>query len=193
MNTLFTVVFLAFMLVIGIERIWETFLRKGKERGIIIAGWTLSVLTIAYIMVYGGAVVEYFIIKRPINLIISFLGFSMYLVGLIGRWWVIKTLGKYHSVHIEIRNTHSLIKQGPYKYLRHPMYFFIIFEILGIPLIPNSYYACFIALFIYIPLLLIRLHLEEKAMIEKFGDAYLQYKSEVSGLFPFKKLKRKKI
>ncbi|RLI00513.1 hypothetical protein DRO38_06320 [Candidatus Bathyarchaeota archaeon] len=190
MNIFFTLSFLAFMVIMGIHRIWETFLRKGKVKGNIVKGWTLPALTIAYIMVCVGAVVEYFVIKRPINFIITFLGFSMYLIGLVGRSWAIKTLGRYHSVQIEIRNRHPLIREGPYKYLRHPIYFSIIFEILGIPLVPNSYYACLIALFIYIPLLFIRLRQEEKVMIEKFGDVYLQYKREVDGLLPFKLLKK---
>ena len=37
-----------------------------------------------------------------------------------GRQWAFNSLGKYWSVDIEIRDNHELIKNGPYKYMRHP-------------------------------------------------------------------------
>lgn len=189
----FTILFLSFMLIMGFQRIWETFFKKiGKEEGLIIKKWTLVALTTLHFAAGILTVVEYFVFGREINFVITTLGFTMYFLGLIFRKWSIRALGKYHSIHIEIRSHHPLIKEGPYQYLRHPYYLGVIFELLGFPLVPNAYYAFCFSLFAYVPLLFIRLYFEEKAMIEKFGETYLLYKRETWGLFPFRRVRSMK-
>jgi protein-S-isoprenylcysteine O-methyltransferase Ste14 len=181
----FTILFSSFILIMSIQRIWETFFRRNStERGHIIKRWTLPALSITHFTIGIVTVIEYFIVDKKINFLISLIGLGMYLFAFILRNRSIRALGKYHSIHIEIREKHKLIKKGPYKYIRHPYYCSVIFEMLGFPLIPNSYYAFFISLFIYIPLLFIRLYYEEKAMIAKLGDEYITYKKNTWGFFP---------
>jgi len=184
----FAIFFLIFMLMMSVYRIWETFFKKNeKEKGHIINKWTLPALSSVHFTVGIIAIIEYCIVERDINFFVTALGIFMFSFSFILRIWSIKTLGRYHSIHIEIRDHHPLIRKGPYKYLKHPYYLSLIFELLGLPLIPNTYFAFFISLFLYIPLVFIRLYLEEKAMIGKFGEEYLLYKREVSGLIPFKR------
>lgn len=183
----FDILFLSFMLMMAVHRIWETFFGKGRCKGSIEKKWTLGVLTIVHFAVGIGCVIEHFIMHREINLFVAFLGLAMFLFALVGRTWAIKTLGKYHSPHIETREDQPLIKTGPYKFLRHPIYFFTMFELTGFPLIPNAYYSFIIALFIYIPLLMLRLYYEERSMVGKFSEEYRLYKKEVRALIPFKK------
>jgi len=165
----------------------ERILSAKMERGKIYAKWTLKALFISYILIIMATVVEYFICRREINFYVTILGFALYLFGLLGREKPVKVLGKYWSPHIEVRETQTLIKKGIYKYMRHPYYFFFLFEIGGFPLIPNSYYSFILTILLYFPLLLIRIHYEEKALISKFGQEYLDYKKEVYGLLPLKK------
>ena len=54
---------------------------------------------------------------------------------------IIERFGKFHSIHIEIRDHQQIIKKGPYKYLRHPYYLSVMLELLGFPLVPNAYYT----------------------------------------------------
>lgn len=188
MNSLFTVVFIAFLVGMSIQRIWETFFKVKKESGEIINKWTLKILVTIHIVIIIAIIAEYFIIKRQINLSISIIGFILYIVALIGRNWSINTLGKYHSPYVKIIDKHLLIRKGPYKYLRHPYYLSVIFEFIGFPLVPNSYYSLCLSLFLYIPALyILRIYPEEKAMIRKFGEEYLLYKREVSGFLPLKR------
>lgn len=177
------------MVMMGIHRIWMTLIKQVGKRGKIEKKWTLHALTVVHSVIGIGAVIEYFLIRREINYIISGIGFGMFFVALLSRNWAIRTLGKYHSPHIEIRKNHKLIKNGPYAYIRHPYYVSVILEILGIPLIPNSYYTFWLALFVYIPLLFIRIWFEEKVMTVTFGENYSNYKREVSGFLPIKKRK----
>jgi protein-S-isoprenylcysteine O-methyltransferase Ste14 len=73
--------------------------------------------------------------------------------------------------------------------MRHPLIFCAIIEAFGLALIPNSYYTFLIALLGFMPFMLFRAYLEEKALIKEFGEEYLKYKKEVFGLLPIKSVK----
>jgi isoprenylcysteine carboxyl methyltransferase (ICMT) family protein YpbQ len=133
-----------------------------------------------------GSILEYFLLDRNINYFLSAIAVVVYISANFGRDWAIKSLAAYWSVHVEIKDDHKLIKRGPYKYLRHPNSLCIISESLAIPLIPNSYYSFLFSLFIYVPLLILRMYLEEKELIKRFGQEYLEYKREVWALLPFR-------
>jgi len=187
LNIPFTILFVLFMVIMAIHRIHSTFFEQREKGGKIEKKWTLYALTTAHFIVGIGTTIEYFWVRREINYIVSGIGLGMFSVALAGRNWATRTLGKLHSPHIEIKKKHQLIKKGPYKYLRHPYYSSVIFEILGVPLIPNSYYAFCLALLVYIPLLFLRVWFEEKVMAQTFGEEYYQYKKEVPEYLPIRK------
>jgi len=187
MRSFFTWMFLFFMGVMTVHRFWETLFRIERERGEVEKGWTMYVLGIVHTLVGIIAIIEYFWLKRRLNYYVTLTGLILFTVAFLGKRWAVKTLGKYHSVQIEIREDQPLIKNGPYKYVRHPIYLCVIFELLGFPLIPNSYYAFLIALFGYVPVLLVRLFLEEKALFKKFGEEYIEYKKRVPCIIPLLK------
>ena len=188
MSSLFTIAFLVFMLMMGIHRVWETFLKYEREPGKIIQKWMLPTLTIIHFIIGIGIVIEYFVMRRTINYYVTVIGLFLYVLGLMGRNLSVRTLGKYHSIHIEVRAIHPLIKDGVYKYIRHPYYVSVVFEILSISLIPNTYYMLIFSFLSYIPILMIKLYYEEKSMLEKFGVQYLSYKKDTGYFFP--KIKR---
>jgi len=184
----YQVFFIVFLMIVIIERVWETFFgNKSQTRGMIFSKWTLWALTFVYGVIILTTLIEFFSIPRTINYGISAIGFLFFAMALFGRNYSIKSLGSFHSINIEIKKGHKIITDGPYKYLRHPYYASIILEVLGIPLISNSFYTFFLALVAYIPLVSLRIYLEECAMNEKIGVVFLNYKAEVNAFFPFKK------
>lgn len=183
----FGIIILIFFLVMSIQRIWETFFKTRKTPGTIINKWSLDILISIHVIIISISIIEYFYMPKSINYIISIVGFFLYFLALLGRHWSSKALGEFHSPHVEIRDNHVLISNGPYKYFRHPYYLSVILEFIGFPLIPNSYIALAVSLFLYIPLLYIfRVFLEEKAMIKKFGPQYIKYINKTIGLYPKK-------
>jgi protein-S-isoprenylcysteine O-methyltransferase Ste14 len=187
MGDLFTYIFLLFMIGMTIHRFWQTLFSVAKEKGEVIRGWTFYALSIIHFMVGIIAVLEYFWVNRRLNYYITLTGLTLFIIAFWGRAWAIKTLGRYHSAHIEIREHHPLIKNGPYRYIRHPYYLAVILEVMGFPLIPNSYYSFLVALFSYIPMVFIRLFFEEKELLIKFGEQYTEYRKEVPCIIPFHK------
>ncbi len=159
-------------------------LKMKKIKGKVYAQWITKLVFIFYVLVFFAPPIEFFIVKRQINYYISVTAFLIYIIGMILWLWAMKTLGKFWSTEIEIRDNHPLIKKGPYKYMRHPHYLFIFCELFGLPLIPNAYYSLIVIAIIFIPLIVLRTVYEEKAMIEKFSNEYLKYKKEVWAFFP---------
>ena len=166
---------------------WNDLSQREKVIGQVKQRWTFSLLFAAHVIVVMGSIVEYLLLKRDISLIVTFLGIILYLCGLIGRNWSIRTLRKYWSIHLEIRKDHKLIRNGPYKYMRHPAYLSILFEVCGIPLILNSYFVFLFAVAAYIPLIVLRIYYEEKEHLTLFGPEYNAYQKEVRALFPIRK------
>ncbi len=187
----YKIIFVVFIIIVILERLWETFFRKkALETGSIVKKWTLWALTFVYILVMSSTILEYFFMQRRVNYAVSAFGLLLFVLALFGRNISIKTLGRFHSINIEIKPNHKIIRHGPYKYLRHPYYLSIMLEVLGMPLIGNSFYAFYLALFAYVPLVLIRTYFEECMMVNKFGETYAKYKSEVHAFFPFQKTQR---
>lgn len=102
------------------------------------------------------------------------------------RWAAIAALGKFWSLHVEMRDNHEFVQNGPFRFLRHPTYFSMILELAAFGLICSAWYMLLIVPFAFIPALIMRLRLEEPALVEKFGDAYRDYQRRVPMVIPYK-------
>ncbi len=102
------------------------------------------------------------------------------------RWAAIAALGKFWSLHVEMRENHEFVQSGPFRFVRHPVYFSMILELAAFGLICSAWWALLAVPFAFIPVLIMRLRLEEPALIEQFGDAYREYQRRVPMLIPYK-------
>ncbi len=112
------------------------------------------------------------------------IGVATSVISLIYFQWIHKTLGENWSPTLEIRKGHQLIKTGPYKRIRHPMY--VQFFLWGISqvLIISNLLAGFSGIIVCLILYLVRVPKEEKMMIENFGDEYIEYAKQAGRIFP---------
>ncbi len=104
-----------------------------------------------------------------------------------GIWlftWSHQTLGANWSGVLEISKGHRMVIEGPYRYVRHPMYSaFFIFG-LGILLQTANWFIGVPHLGAVVWMYLTRVASEEAMMIEHFGDAYRQYMTMTRRLLP---------
>ncbi len=77
----------------------------------------------------------------------------------------------------------QLLDQGIYGRIRHPRYVSVIFGVLAAALFTN-YLASWILLVITFPALLLVVHLEERELRDRFGDAYVTYARRVPRFVP---------
>ena len=147
------------------------------------------ILLTLYVFIALTAMLEFFVIRSngPINFLVTFLGLTLYAGVIPVRQRAITILGSNMSPEVEIKKAHTLVKEGPYSYLRHPLALCVLIELAGFTLVSNSYYAFLGVVTMFFPFLLLRIFLEERALSERFGEEYLQYKREVFALLPFRK------
>ena len=81
------------------------------------------------------------------------------------------------------RQGHELIRTGPYRLARHPIYSGLLLAILGTAVAIGEWRSL-IAFALITGSLLIKLRTEERFMDETFGDEYARYRRDVPALIP---------
>jgi protein-S-isoprenylcysteine O-methyltransferase Ste14 len=104
--------------------------------------------------------------------------------GLVVRGIAIFTLGKFFSANVAIHAEHTLQRSGLYRFVRHPSY-------LGmeIAFFASGLYECNWLSFAILAVLptcavLYRIHVEEAALLDAFGDEYAAYCKTTKRLLP---------
>lgn len=154
---------------------------KKKDKSTLNVLWIVIIPSIS-LAIFISDVSRFPISKREW---IYFLGESCIAIGILFRWIIIRSLGKYFTVDVSIREDHKIKKEGFYKYMRHPSYTFALLTFVGLGLFLNNWISFVVA---FIPPFLAfnyRIKVEEEALIEQFGDEYLQYRKETKRLIPF--------
>jgi protein-S-isoprenylcysteine O-methyltransferase Ste14 len=110
-------------------------------------------------------------------------GAVLFLIGDILFYFVHSYLGRSWSGFIVLLDDHKLIKNGPYKYMGHPMYTSILLVVISIFLLTTSWLLTLTFLFVFL-VAASRIPKEEKLMLNQFGDEYREYKKTTGILFP---------
>ena len=93
-------------------------------------------------------------------------------------------LGRNWSGSPTIKVGHQLIRSGPYRYVRNPIYTGILVGLIGTALVLGMWIVVF-AVGIGVVAFLLKIRAEEELLMEKFGEEYMNYKREVKSLIPF--------
>lgn len=115
----------------------------------------------------------------------TWVGLGMIFAGFVFRFWSIHVLGKFFSAIVEIQSNHQLVREGPYKYIRHPSYLGAWVSQMGISLFLQSKFGLVFSIFVYFLIYIYRIDCEEKALEGLFGETYTEYRKKTWGIFPF--------
>ncbi len=113
----------------------------------------------------------------------SVLGLFLFISGVSLREISKRTLKKNYS-YVLTKQQKQLVTNGVYRFIRHPIYLAAILYVLGWPLIFSSLYGFFVAL-AFIPCILYRIKIEERMLIEEFGEQYVDYMKHTKNLLPY--------
>jgi protein-S-isoprenylcysteine O-methyltransferase len=108
----------------------------------------------------------------------------MMLSGLAIRTWAVFTLGSFFTWHISTRDDQTIIKTGPYAFVRHPGYFGAFLTYSGTALFLKAWFAFPISLIVLFFAFLRRINHEEKALKINFGREYDAYCDSVKRFIP---------
>jgi protein-S-isoprenylcysteine O-methyltransferase Ste14 len=115
----------------------------------------------------------------------SYLGLFFIFMGVFFRLLVVKYLGEFFTVNVAIKPNHKLIKNGFYRYIRHPSYTFSLITFLGLAIVLNNWVSLFLLLCPIFLAISYRISIEEKALLAKFGKEYLNYIENTKKLIPY--------
>lgn len=160
----------------------EKFAYNGSDiSGVQSSKWTRYLLLFFWWLLLILPALEYSFFPRY-SFAVTVAGALLTVSGTVLRAWSIWTLGKYFSVHIEIKDHHELVETGPYKFIRHPAYAGNLLQAVGIPFILNAYYS-FIISAVLVFLFLYRLELEEEVLIREV-KGYSDYVKRTYRIIP---------
>ena len=96
-----------------------------------------------------------------------------------------KALGRNWSVSLDVRERHTLVTEGVYGRVRHPMYTaFWLWAVAQALLLPN-WIAGPAGLVGFGTLFFLRVGREERMMLDAFGDAYRAYVARTARVIPW--------
>jgi len=95
-----------------------------------------------------------------------------------------RTLGRYWSAEITQKTDHELIRTGPYRFVRHPIYTAIIAMFFGTALVSGDLHA-FLGAGVIAVAYARKIRLEERNLDELFGPRYEEYRRETRALIPW--------
>jgi protein-S-isoprenylcysteine O-methyltransferase Ste14 len=122
----------------------------------------------------------------PENLLTFYTGAVTTLAGLAFAIWARIHLGRYWSASVALKDDHQLIRSGPYKFVRHPIYTGILGGVLGTTIALGDVNGV-TALILFSLSFWWKSRFEETLMVQTFGDQYIEYRKQVPALVPFLK------
>lgn len=104
-------------------------------------------------------------------------------LGLAFAVWARVHIGRNWSGMVTVKADHELVRSGPYRWVRHPIYTGILLGFVGSAL-ARAQWSGVAAVVIVFAAFWRKLKLEEHFMTETFGDRYREYREQVSALIP---------
>lgn len=153
----------------------------GKDKASLGIIWLTILLSIALSVYIASR--YYFPVSTSFP--VAYTGLGLVLAGVALRLIIIKTLGRFFTADVTIRQDHALKKDGFYKFLRHPSYSASLLSFIGFGLSLNNWISLIVVTVAILGAFIYRIRVEEKALIGYFGEAYIEYRRSTKALIPF--------
>jgi protein-S-isoprenylcysteine O-methyltransferase Ste14 len=96
----------------------------------------------------------------------------------------IAVLGKSFTTSIHLESKNKVIRKWMYKYIRHPSYTGTILTLTGLPMAYGAWIGAIIVFPISIIAYSMRIREEEKTLVKKYGQEYIDYRKHTWRFFP---------
>jgi protein-S-isoprenylcysteine O-methyltransferase Ste14 len=171
----------AFELIVNL-RLW----RRGSQNrdrfsryliiGGVLVGFTLSILAAHFLPMLDITGL------RPQ---VFYTGILLMVTGLIFRWVAIRQLGAFFVPEVVIQPGQRVYQGGLYRHLRHPSYTGTLITVIGYGLALTNWLSLLIMLTVFFKVYLVRMLVEEAALVEAFGEDYRSYMRRTKRIIPF--------
>ncbi len=121
----------------------------------------------------------------PLPQPLFYVGIAAMVLGIAVRQWAIATLGAFFSGQVRAVEQHTVVRNGPYRRIRHPSYAGAILILAGIGLAVVSWAAVLVLLAAAAVAYGYRIRVEEAFLVRELGPEYVAYMKETKRLIPF--------
>ncbi len=112
------------------------------------------------------------------------LGAALTFAGIAFAIWARVWIAGNWSSDVTLKRDHELIVDGPYRWVRHPIYTGILVALAGTALAAGEWRGV-LAIVLACAAYWRKLTIEEAVMRRQFGEAYVEYAERVPALIPF--------
>lgn len=121
----------------------------------------------------------------PLRIPLFWTGCALMAAGLLLRAWSVRVLADFFTVDVAIRPGHALVRNGPYRLLRHPSYTGALLTFYGFALALGTVWGLAVIAIVVTAAFLRRIKVEEAVLRDAFPQAYPDYARQTKRLVPF--------
>jgi protein-S-isoprenylcysteine O-methyltransferase Ste14 len=111
-------------------------------------------------------------------------GEVMMLAGITLRVWAMVVLGRFFTFVVGISADQPVVRDGPYRVVRHPGYAGALLVLLGFGIAQANWLSVLLMLIVPPLAMAVRIRAEEATLIAALGEEYVAYMRTTAGLIP---------
>lgn len=119
----------------------------------------------------------------PANSLVTGVGLTIEAAFVLFAIWARRHLGRNWSGEVRIAAGHTLVRSGPYRFVRHPIYTGVLGMYLGTAVVSGEIHAI-LALLIVVLAYVRKIRLEERVLTDVFGGTYGSYQNDTWAIVP---------
>ena len=144
------------------------------------ARWGILLMGISYALLWQGHFWLYPLAEWRLGL-----GILFFVLANLLSWSGARALGRQWRFDAGLNSDHELVRSGPYRFVRHPIYASMFCILLGTGFIMTSKWLLIAAVVTFVAGAEIRVRVEDKLLGSHFGPEFQNYQQSVSAYIPF--------
>ncbi len=113
---------------------------------------------------------------------------AFFVLACLLSWTAARSLGRQFRFDAAIDSAHMLVRSGPYRAIRHPIYTSMFCVLLATGIVVSPLKLLLVSIAVFIAGTFIRMKIEDRLLQAQFGAEFLQYQQRVPGFLPFIKI-----
>jgi methyltransferase len=137
--------------------------RSGELAACESSAWYAAMVAVQILLLVAPAA-ENAILQRPIPLPLFVTALALWLTGQGLRLASIHALGRAWNARGAVSTTQTIVRTGPYRWIRHPNYLGVLLEGIALPLAGAAWYSLIFVNLLLIPVTIRRMRAEERLL-----------------------------
>jgi protein-S-isoprenylcysteine O-methyltransferase Ste14 len=161
---------------------YKTVIAENKRYSVLLSVFICYEVFTFFIYIFSPAWLAWATI--PLPAILRIIGACLGFIALLWFIWVHRSLGNNLSVRLQIKYTQRLVTDGPYRWIRHPMYTAFYLLHIATFLLTANWFIGLTWIAGLTAIIALRIKREEAMMVGHFGEQYRLYMQRTGRFFP---------